>query len=190
MNSLKELCDSAAGFDQDLKAAKAAIVREKRSLADAKTAVSSAEEAQGILQAVAQAVQQLIHGRISAIVSKCLEAVFDDPYSFEIVFEKKRGRTEARLVFTRDGRETSQRGGGVDDVAAFALRLANLILARPPRRRVLILDEPFRNLKPIEVYGPRVRDLMFALADELGVQFIMVTHEPDLKVGHIVSLED
>ena len=102
------------------------------------------EEASVIAQEVARTIQDRVHSKIATLVSRCLREVFDEPYEFVIHFESKRGKTEARLVFQRDGMEVdpmSSGGGGVLDVAAFALRVIALVMTRPPLRRLLVLDE-------------------------------------------------
>lgn len=147
--------------------------------------------AQQIVQQVAQEVQNVVHRRISGIVTRCLAAVFDDQaYEFRIDVDIKRGRTEARMLFVRDGVEVdplTASGGGVVDVASFALRLAALCLSRPPRRKLLVLDEPFRFVSA--GYRDKVRDLLLVLSEELEVQIIMVTHDVALRVGTVVHLE-
>jgi len=156
---------------------------------EAEDQLEATEEAQFILQFVGQHIQEQVHQQIAGVVSRCLEAVFDEPYEFEIRFEKKRNRTEARLVFVRDGVEFNPMdaaGGGVIDVAAFALRLACLMLRRPPARRVLILDEPFRFVSA--TYRPAIKQLLETLAEELNMQFIMVTHIPELVIGRVIEL--
>jgi hypothetical protein len=170
---------------------------ESRSLADARTAHETAVSAQTVAQTVAAAVQRTAHDRIASVVSRCLEAIFDDPYEFRIEFDRKRGRTEARLEFVRDDtpiNPTEAAGGGVVDVACFALRTAALLLSRPAVRRLLVLDEPFRYVS--RDYSPRVRDLVAALATDLGVQFIIVTHDPvlagrnvDDQLGKVIRLD-
>lgn len=151
---------------------------------------AAAEEAQQTIQAIAETVQEAAHDRIAGVVSRCLAAVFDDPYEFRIKFERARGRTEARLTFVRDGMEVSPleaSGGGVVDVAAFALRLSCLMLARPARRRVVVLDEPFRFVSA--GYRERVRAMLEGLSKDLDVQFIMVTHIEELAVGHVINVD-
>jgi len=151
--------------------------------------VEDHEQAQQIIQTVSQAIQQKVHQRIARIVTKCLETVFDDPYQFKIVFEQSRGKTEARLLFVRNGLEVhplSASGGGVVDVAAFALRLACLLMSRPRSRKLMILDEPFRF---VDLVGQqRICQLLEILAKEMGVQFVMVTHEDELESGKVVIL--
>lgn len=145
--------------------------------------------AQKITQQVAESVQENAHKQISAVVSKCLETVFDEPYEFQIKFDQKRGKTEARLVFVRDGNEidpTTAAGGGVIDIAAFALRLACLILSQPRRRKLMILDEPFRFVSA--GHRERVREMIETLSRDLEMQFIQVTHIQELVLGNVIEL--
>ena len=175
----------------DYRHARRVVAEEKVCLKKARKELTSTEEAQSVIQTVAQSVQQKVHDRISAVVSRCLKAVFDDPYEFKVLFERKRGKTEARLVFVKDGHELVPRsasGGGVLDVAAFALRLACLMMTRPPVRRLLVMDEPFRHLQPAEYYHPRVRDLLESLSRDMKVQFIIVSHEEELQTGRVVRI--
>jgi len=74
----------------------------------------------------------------------------------------------------------------VVDVAAFALRLSALMLSRPARRRVVVLDEPFKFVSA--GYRDRVRAMLENLAPDLEVQFIFVTHIDELRCGHIVEV--
>jgi hypothetical protein len=142
-----------------------------------------------ILQLLAQGVQQKAHSKIAGVVTKCLSSVFDDPYEFNIIFDRKRGSTEARLRFTRRGLDVdplTASGGGMVDVAAFALRVACLILSRPRLSRVLVLDEPFRFVS--EQYQDNVRSMMEQLSEEMGIQIIMITHNENLATGEIIEL--
>lgn len=152
--------------------------------------LKSAEECQKVVQAVAQAVQRQAHRKIARVVTKCLKAVFgENAYEFAIDFERKRGKTEARLVFLRDGHRVdpvSASGGGVVDVASFALRLAALLLSVPQRRKFLCLDEPLKHLS--RNHSERVRVLLETISRELGVQVLMVTHDSQLACGKIIRI--
>jgi len=158
-------------------------------LDEAEREVKTVEKAQIVVQEVAAAVQQQAHRSIAGVVSRCLEAVFDDPYEFRIAFEQKRGKTEAVLKFVRNGAVVdpmTASGGGVVDVAAFALRLACLVLSRPAKRRLLVLDEPFRFLS--RDLRPKVKQLIETLAEEMKIQFVVVTHDPALTAGKVIEL--
>lgn len=162
--------------------------REKGALTGAKEQLADALEARTVVQTVAADVQQRVHDHIATLVTRCLRAVFPDPYEFKIHFESKRGKTEARLVFERNGNEHDPQrsvGGGVLDVASFALVVSRLLLTRPPVRRFLALDEPFRHVSAN--YLPKVRELVEALAEELEIQFLIISHERELADGYVIE---
>lgn len=170
-------------------AAVSVVEKEQRALAETKEKLDDAEQARTVAQGIAAQLQQQAHRRLAGTVTKCLAAVFDDPYEFVIKFEEKRGKTEAVLQFKRDGKVVdplTASGGGVVDVAAFALRLSCLRLSRPPLRKLLILDEPFRFVS--RDHRPAVREMIRTLAEEAGCQFIFVTHDPELCAGKVVEL--
>ncbi len=171
--------------------AAAQVEEEEKSLATAVQSVQDATAARDLIQAAAQAVQEEVHARLASVVTRCLGAVFGpEAYQFHIRFERKRGRTEANLVLERDGLvledPIDQAGGGVIDVAAFALRLACLLTAVPRPRKLLVLDEPLKHLSGL--YRPAAREMLEMLAADLRVQIVMVTHSAELRCGKVVSL--
>lgn len=173
----------------ELKAARERLREEKKLLEVSCQHHEDVLEAQQIVQQIAQRIQQRAHDQIAGVVSRCLAAVFDEPYTFKILFERKRGRTEARLVFERDSLTVdplTASGGGVVDVAAFALRIACVVLNKPSLRRFLILDEPFKFLS-IENRG-RMRGLLESLSKEMGVQLVMITHIGEFQAGKVIEL--
>ncbi len=167
------------------------IEAEQDEFEDAKQRVTDVQTAQGIVQGIASQVQASAHQQIAGIVSRCLETIFgEDAYEFKILFEEKRGRTEARLVFIRDGNELDPlgaAGGGVVDLASFALRLSCLLLSRPSKRKLLVLDEPMKHLS--SDHTSKIRELLLALAKDTGVQIVMVTHQHGLRCGKVIELE-
>jgi DNA repair exonuclease SbcCD ATPase subunit len=167
----------------------ASMEDEEKELENATVHHDRAVKAQEILQQLAQAVQQRAHQKIAEVVTSCLEAVFDDPYSFHIEFERKRGKTEARLKFKRGGMTVdplNSTGGGVVDVASFALRVACLILHRPRLSKVMVLDEPFKFVSA--QYRDRVRTMLERLSQDLDMQIIMVSHIDELETGKVIEL--
>ncbi len=146
-------------------------------------------KAQEICQLVTATIQHRVHEKIATVVSHCLETVFEEPYKFRILFERKRGKTDARLVFERGGLHVdplTASGGGVVDVAAFALRLSCLLLTKPNLRKVLILDEPFRFVS--EEYQDRVASMLRQISKDMKVQVVQVTHNERYKIGKVVRL--
>ncbi len=186
MSDEKEIID---GIVSQLDYLRKTKEHEKIELEETQITLKHAMEAQEILQHLAQAVQQQAHAKINEVVSSCLSAVFDDPYEFKIVFERKRGKTEAHLRFVRRGLDAdplTASGGGVVDVAAFALRVACLMLHRPRLSPVIVLDEPFRFVSA--QYRANVRSMLEQLSEDLRVQVIMVTHIESITTGNVIEL--
>lgn len=144
-----------------------------------------AEEAQTIIQNIAQATQQELEYHVSELVTLAMAAVFDDPYKLAVEFVLRRGRTEADLWFVRDGtrvRPLTASGGGAVDVGSFALRISLWSLRNPRTRPVFILDEPLKWLKGGTL--PEKGALMMKeISEKLGVQIIMVSHIPEQMEG-------
>ncbi len=176
----------------NLQVAKKTCKQEKENLETVNQTLIYTKEAQDIAQQIAQTIQQQAHNRIAGVVSKCLEAVFvgENVYGFKIHFDRKRGRTEARLVLTKNGNEIDDPldfdSGGVCEVAAFALRLSCLVLSKPRLRKVILFDEPFKSISVD--YLDNVRELIDKLSKDFGVQFIIVTHISQLETGKVIRL--
>ena len=188
ISQIRENLDSVL---TDLSVVKKQYKEEKINLQQAKEHLDDTEQAQKIVQEISQKIQQQAHNKIAGVVDKCLKGVFNnDDYGFKIEFEKKRGRTEAKLVLLNDEHEVDDPmdadSGGVLDVAAFALRLSCLMLAKPALRRVIIMDEPFKNVSLC--YRHNIRILLESLAKEFGIQFIMVTHDLVYQCGTVINL--
>lgn len=149
-------------------------------------------EAQATLQTIAQGIQNQAHAKIARVATRCIKSVFgEDSYELRIEFDRKRGKTEARIVLVKEGIEVDPldaAGGGVVDVISIALRIACLTLSRPRRRQLLVLDEPFRFVS--KGYRPAVRRLIEVLAEELGIQFLLVTHSQEFMIGKVIDLEE
>lgn len=150
----------------------------------AKRGLWVSERAQIILQQVAQATQQELEYHVSELVTLALSGVFPDPYQFKLRFVVRRGKTEADLLFLRGEQEIdplSASGGGIVDVAAFALRVALWRLSNG-LRPVLVLDEPFKWVSLS--YLPAAGEMLRSLSEKMGVQIILVTHlEPLIEVA-------
>lgn len=191
MNSaLKEYRKEVDELLEDRRYLKRSIKAKAEAQKSATERIQKLLEAQSILQEAGAHVQEQAHVKIASVVTKCLESVFENPYTFKIHFERKRNATEAKIVFERDGQEVdplTASGGGAVDVAAFALRMACLVLSRPKKRRVLFLDEPFRFVS--EKYRPNIKEMLETLSSDLGVQIVMITHIRAIETGTIVHVK-
>lgn len=153
----------------------------KVDVTDCKRRLRRHEQAREIIREVGIKTQQQLQYHISDITSLALEAVFDDPYGLAVEFIQRRNKTECDLYFVRSGEKVdplSASGGGAVDVAAFALRIASWSMNQPRTRNVIILDEPLRFLSAD--MQERASQMIKELSVKLGLQFIIVTHEPIL----------
>lgn len=167
----------------------AQIKEEKEQLQQAETLIKDVQEAQKYVQQVAEHVQEKSHKQIAKVVSKCLSAVFKEPYELRIKLELRRGRTEVDFIYLRAGRKVYPRvtSGGVLDVAALALRMASLVVTLPAMRRFLALDEPWKGLSKTNLQ--KMAALIETLSVDLGIQFLIATHDSELMVGKVIELD-
>lgn len=147
-------------------------------LAKSKNELSVLEKAQVFLQNVAQETQNQLKFRIEDIVNMALETCFPGEYSFALNFTIARGKTDCELCFLskrtlREIDPMNASGGGVVDVACFALRTACYVLEQGIDN-VIVLDEPMKFVS--EDLRERVCEVIKNLSIKLGVQFIIVTH--------------
>lgn len=187
-----EIKNLRRSLDREITARKNAWVMmqsHKEALSKATAEVEHAVEAQQRLQLLAQEIQARAHQNIAKIVTKCLGMVFDDPYELIIEFLRTRGKTDARLIYTKDGHEIDPllTSGGVLDISALALRISSIVLSEPQPRKLLILDEPFTGVSAKNL--PRVGALIVSLAQEMGIQFLIVTHSEQLQIGKVIELK-
>lgn len=166
------------------------IVRTEAERKSSRKSLKDHQSALDAVRSIIKTVQEHTHIQLASRVTQCLAAVYEDSYTFKIVMEAKRGQTEARIMFERDGMEFDplrEVGGGVIDVAAFALRLSCILMHKPPLRRLMVMDEPFKFVSRDVL--PRVAMMLERLAEELDFQFIMVTHLTALQIGQIYEVE-
>jgi len=179
--------------------AHAQLRSETKSLQTAEQHLEDVKEAQHITQTVAQTIQRQAHSKIAKVVTACLQSVFRDmDYKFKLKFERKRNRTEAQPILIKDGHEIinpydktekdnrSSESGGVLDIAGFACQLSAIMLHQPAIRPIMVMDEPFKNLS-VE-YRAGAKQMIEKLSKDFGIQFLIVTHMPELKMGKIVEL--
>jgi len=140
------------------------------------------DEALQIARVVGLETQKSLQYHISHVVTNALKAVFgEDSYELQIEFVERRNKTECDLYFVRDGKKFSPMeasGGGVVDLASFALRVAVWSMKRPKLRNVIILDEPLRFLS--KDLQEKASLIISELSNQLDIQFIIVTHEEEL----------
>lgn len=140
-----------------------------------------AEKYAVIAQEIAKQTMGGLTFHIESIVTAALHAVFPDPPSFSVDFEKVRGQVECKMRFTYRGKEydpVNADGGGSLDVAALALRLTYWSLKK--NRPTFFLDEPFKYVS-VDLQE-KCAEMIKMLSERMGVQIIMVSHLPNINV--------
>jgi DNA repair exonuclease SbcCD ATPase subunit len=160
----------------------ASLTANRARLADLQARAENLAQAREIIIAVGKMTQQQLELQISNLVSMALATVFDDPYEFKVQFTERRNVVEADFFLIRDGvyyDPMESVGGGVLDVVAFGLRVADWRLRGG--RSVMILDEQFRNVWPAG--QPKVNLLLRRISKELNLQIILVSHQDKVNEG-------
>lgn len=137
------------------------------------------EEVQILVQTVAKETQEQIKMHIEDVVNAAINTCFPDEYAFSLEFEIKRGKTEATIKFTKNGFDIDPMeatGGGLVDVASFALRVAAWSLSSSTN--ILILDEPMKFLS--RDLQNKAGEILQEISKELNIQIIMVSHIQDI----------
>ena len=145
-----------------------------------------------ILDVAQQSVRTSIKDGFENIVTYALQYVFGLDYVFELDFGRKGNLQEVNFQVKSsslhggyDPVDTS--GGGVLDVVSLALRVAILELHKPRIEGPIILDESFKHLS--RQYLQSAGGFLEALADRVGRQIIIVTHQPEIVKMADMSIE-
>lgn len=175
---LRKALEQRKGRKQELEDS---IEKLKSQRIDAKRSLRQYEQAREIIREVGLKTQEQLSFQISDITTLALEAVLEEPYELLAEFVERRNKTECDLLFQRNDQKVdplSASGGGAVDVCAFALRIASWSMQMPRSRNVLILDEPMRFVS--RDLQEKASMMIKEISEKLGIQFIIITHEPTL----------
>jgi len=123
---------------------------------------------------------------ISSLATSGLQHVIhDQEVAFRIKPEPKNNRLSMKFLVEQDGVEgdpLDSFGGGAAVVISLVLRLA--VMARMNMGNLLLLDESMAALA--NAYVPACGSFMRQLAEQTGINILMVTHNEDfLKHAHV-----
>ncbi|KKM00110.1 hypothetical protein LCGC14_1807670 [marine sediment metagenome] len=139
-------------------------------------------KARWILTEVAKETQIRFKAKVESLVTMAIQSVFDRPFKFVLEFERKRNKLECRPIVMEGDAEYVPKddlGGGIIDIISFALRVVLWSLQQPRSRNTLILDEPMKYVGKGELLD-RAGQMLREVSHRLGIQLILVTHEPQL----------
>lgn len=134
------------------------------------------------MQQTAKLVQTKLADQLAALVTKALDIVFTENYSFKIRFvDDRRNATECDLILCEDSEEYDDLfdscGYGVLDVVSFALRIAYLLIGN--HKRILFFDECFRHLSDDDALF--AAEMVNQLSKELHIQMLIFSDKKTLR---------
>jgi len=155
--------------------------------------LSDTQQAQALLQHVALTTQQQLRYHVTALGTLAMEAVFPEPVGLELQFKQNYGKTEAKLLFDRDGHlldPLEEDSGGACNIAGLGLRASMREAQRPRTRPVVVMDEPGHDLNDAtRTMHTKFAEMIKEVGDKLGVQFLVVTMIEELaEVGEKIKI--
>ncbi len=147
-------------------------------LARYKGLLALTEQVRELFIAATAATQEQVKEFIEEMVSLALQSVFGNEYWFTLESHSRRGQPEMEPIILWKQERLSPKGevgGGVIDVVSFALRLVLWVLSSNKSSPTFILDEPFKFLSKDRTDA--AASMIKGIADLLGIQIIMVSHD-------------
>lgn len=157
------------------------VAQHKQKVKELKKSIPLHEKALEVVKEIGRKTQEAIQIHISSIASLALDSVMEDPYQLVLDFVERRDKIECDIFFKREDQLLSpldSSGYGAVDIASFAIRIAIWKMQNPQKRNTIILDEPFKNLDKTK--QEKASYILKRISHELGIQFIIVTHEDKL----------
>ena len=137
-------------------------------------------KARWVISEATRLTQERVKGYIESLTTMAIRAVYDSDFEFLVDFKISRNKSECFFSIKEDGYEYVPKdddGGGLIDIISFALRIVLYSLEKPRRRNVIILDEPFKWTGKLM---SRAGEMIKEISNKLGLQIILITHEPEL----------
>lgn len=177
-----------------ISALKSSLAESGQRITTLSEAIAVADKAKAVLESYAVEQQSELQQSIEGLVTRGLQAVFRERLEFKMEFKVLRGQPEVSfsVVSYVDDEPVEMDipnsfGGGLAVVCAVLLRVIVLryLVAHGKVEPILILDEPLAALSPnyderdAESLRTNMAEFLHVVSAELGVQIVLVTHEPD-----------
>jgi len=140
-------------------------------------------KARVVLTTVLELTQNEFKQHVESLVTMMISTIFDKDYKFVLEFEERNNQLECKPVIY-EGKDIysandkdDDLGGSVLDIISFSLRIVLWGLEESKSRNIFVLDEPMKWLGNGDELD-RAGKLLRELSHELGIQLLIVTHEP------------
>lgn len=164
-------------LETDLKSSQQRLQRLRQSVAEI-------EEAALVISTVESVQQQELRTKVEQLISYGLSTIFHRSYTFVLKQEQRGNQTDTTFCVLSP--ETGDipiplkdaHGGGLVAVVSFLLQFIILVSTRPALSPIFFKDEPFTAVS--EENRERLTDFIQKLAVSSSMQFVFVTHDPEL----------
>lgn len=154
----------------------------KAEVADLTEEVTTLDKVTALLNSIGEENQLNAQRNIEELVTRGLQAIFDDSLSFHILASTKGKSASVEFVVRTalangtvvDTPVMDARGGGLAATVGFLLRVVVMLLRR--EENVMVLDETFAMVS--DEYLPALGEFLRQLVDKTDMQLVMVTHQP------------
>lgn len=147
------------------------------------------EKVSALLVKTADAAREAGRQRMEKVVTRALQSVFGADFSFKIELDESGGKPVAKFLVCSVGENgesienepQDSRGGGINDIVAFALQVATLVVYNEPKiQGPIVLDEPGKHVS--EEYVVKFGEFLDFISKTFNRQIFMVTHQPHLAL--------
>lgn len=152
----------------------------RKKLIKIKKQIKTCTIAHSLLIEVSEVIQQRFKKRVEVLITDAIQSVYDYPYIFKLLFERKRNAIEVRPIIKKGEKELIPKddmGGGILDIIAIGFQIILWYLQNPKTRPILFLDEP---LKFLGSYSRKAGFMLKYLSKYFGIQIIMTSHDKQL----------
>jgi hypothetical protein len=180
MNEIKRWIDKAEAFteialDEIENKTHVIEVKEKR--------LENLIKARWVLTEVVKQTQMKFKVYIESLVTELINAVFERDYKFILEYDVSRNKMTAQPLVQEKNYEPEipkeEMGVSILDLISFAFRVVLWSIQKPQSRNVMWLDEPMRDIGKGDLLI-RSGEIIKSISKKLGIQLIIITHEPDL----------
>lgn len=187
VNSTISALDKSLAIDEGvIKEKKANLDKYKKKQVEHKRRYKILEKTLDVLRMYAKIKEQALREKIDDVVTQGMRLIFGNTYTSKMEFKISRGQAVLipKIISEFQGEQIEtpiedSRGGGVANVASVIYQILVLSLYEPRQSKILIADEPFRNLSQehLEAAG----EFLKILSEKLNIQIVLVTHRKELE---------
>lgn len=188
LNQIEQAKKSCIYLQAQFDDASKRLEQQKNNLTELTKLQSIYSQSSALFKEASIACQQQTNQRICNIITKLYRFVFENNDEIVIETDIKRNVPIASITIKSEKNgevvmldPIEEEGGGKLDIISLGLRLAGLLLFTPPLNRVLILDEPLKNLSTNETsakaYRQRTAEFLKMICEDYDIQIIMTTHD-------------